>query len=65
LIGALAAILIQFYIELHHFLLTLDSVKESSLVLNVLGVIDFTLIGGGGLLSIVRRNDCVLAQDSV
>lgn len=46
LIGALAAILIKSYIELFHLLMTVDSVKESSLVLNVLGLIDLTLIGG-------------------
>ena len=46
LIGALFAIFIKSYIELFHLLIGIGATKESSLVLQVLGLIDLTLIGG-------------------
>ena len=46
LIGALAAILIRFYVEIAHLLFTITHIKETTMVLKVLGLIDITLIGG-------------------
>jgi uncharacterized protein (TIGR00645 family) len=46
LIGALVTILIKFYTQLFHLLAVSTTADETSMVLNVLGLVDITLVGG-------------------
>jgi uncharacterized protein (TIGR00645 family) len=46
LIGALVAILLQFYSQIFSILLHFSTLTEAKLVLQVLGLVDLTLIGG-------------------